>query len=314
MTSTRPRRGPAPGRDPRLPGDLPRGRPAGPGARRHGPAGTGRPRQQPGWFSASGVVDTEKVAVLEAALGAPSDATTAPSGPCCSPPCAASWPWDRSSDAGPGRRRRNMARRLGDPATIIRALNLVGDAIDLPSNVGQRRADRTEALALAEALGDPVLLYWAATYCRMTAVQIGDFELGTRCFDIARALSERLRQPMLQWNSTFMEAADAIMTRRLRACGAARHHCSRAGNQVRPAGRRELLWRPVAGDPTPARTPGRTHPSRRGVHGGHPRHAAPSHDPSLRPTSRLGTSRVRGRCLSATRREPSTQCLSTSCG
>ncbi len=169
-------------------------------------------RNNRGWFSDTRGIDNEKVAVIEAALAATPESDS---------PERALLLATLGSELALGttvERRTaladdavNMARRLGDPATIIRALNLVGDAVDLPSNVGQRLADRTEVLALAGTLGDPVLHYWAATYCRMTAVQIGDFELGTRCSDIARTLSERLRQPMFQWNSTFMEAADAIM-------------------------------------------------------------------------------------------------------
>ena len=72
-------------------------------------------------------------------------------------------------------------------------------------------ADTTEALALAEALGDPEVLYHAGSNIQVNAMQAGEFELATRCLDNLRTLSNRLRQPTLMWMTAFKETGEAIM-------------------------------------------------------------------------------------------------------
>ncbi len=164
-----------------------------------------------GWFSASGVVDTDKVAVLEAALGAlaPDD----------SPELAlllATLCTELSFGSLERRRRladeaRAMARRLGDPATLLRVLCLLNNPLQIPSALDERMADATEALALARALGDPETMYHAGSNCQVNAMQAGDFEMAARCLDDLRALSDRLRQPTFMWMTAFKEAGAALM-------------------------------------------------------------------------------------------------------
>ena len=66
-----------------------------------------------------------------------------------------------------------MARRLGDPATVIRTLNLVCDPLQVPSTLSERMVDAKEALGLSELLEDPDLLFWTGAYGRLAAVQAG---------------------------------------------------------------------------------------------------------------------------------------------
>ena len=164
-----------------------------------------------GWFSASGVIDTDKVAVLEAALRA-LDAVDSP---------------DRALvlatlcnelSFGPLERRRAvaddaraMARRLADPATLTRVLGLLNNPLQIPSALHERIADTTEAVALAEGLGDPEALYHAGSNNQVNAMQAGDFDLAARCLEELRTLSNSLRQPTLMWMTAFKEAGDAIM-------------------------------------------------------------------------------------------------------
>ena len=122
-----------------------------------------------GWFSASGVIDTDKVAVLEAALGALADDDSPERALLLATLCS-------ELSFGPLERRRAladeakaMARRLGDPATLIRVLCLLNNPLQIPSALDERMADTTEALALAEALGDPEALYHAGSNCQVNA-------------------------------------------------------------------------------------------------------------------------------------------------
>ncbi len=105
----------------------------------------------------------------------------------------------------------SMARRLGDPATTIVAADLVQTAISVPWLHERRLRDSVEALELAESLGDPGLLLRALTVRRKTAIQGGDFELGARCLERARGLTERLREPTYLWIHAVHEATEALM-------------------------------------------------------------------------------------------------------
>jgi len=164
-----------------------------------------------GWFSASGVIDTDKVAVLEAALGALGDEDSHERAPLLATLCT-----ELSFGALEQRRAladdaRAMARRLGDPATLIQVLCLLNNPLQTPSALDERMADTTEALALAEALGDPEVLYHAGSNIQVNAMQAGEFEFATRCLDNLRTLSNRLRQPTLMWMTAFKDTGVAIV-------------------------------------------------------------------------------------------------------
>ncbi|MGO9343165.1 MAG: ATP-binding protein [Acidimicrobiales bacterium] len=164
-----------------------------------------------GWFSASGVIDTDKVAVLEAALGALPDEDSPERALALATLCS-------ELSFGPLEQRRiladeakAMARRLDDPSTLIRVLCLLDNPLQIPSALDDRIANSAEALALAEAHGDPEVLYHACSPSQINAMQSGDFQLAARCLDTMRELSGRLRQPTLMWMTAFKGAGEALM-------------------------------------------------------------------------------------------------------
>jgi class 3 adenylate cyclase/tetratricopeptide (TPR) repeat protein len=164
-----------------------------------------------GWFSASGVIDTGKVTVLEAALSALTDDDSPERALTLATLCS-------ELSFGPLERRRSlannakaMARRLNHPATLIRVLCLLNNPLQIPSTLDERMADSGEAIALAEVLGDPEVLYHACSQSQINAIQGGEFDLAERCLDNMRALSGRLRQPTLMWMTAFKDAGDALM-------------------------------------------------------------------------------------------------------
>jgi len=164
-------------------------------------------------FGALGLVDTDRVAVLEAALAAMSDADSAQRALLLATLC-------NELTYGPLERRQAlaeeataMARRLGDRATLVQVLYTVHlTALNVPSLHEQHLRASREALELAESLGDPVHIYWAATDCHMTAIQSGDFDEAKSSLATEKQLSRRLRQPIMLWTTTFHEAADALIT------------------------------------------------------------------------------------------------------
>ena len=163
-----------------------------------------------GWFSASGVIDIDKVAVLEAALRALADEDSP----------------ERALDArhlvhraqlrtaratsGPGRRSQGHG-----PTAAMTAPHSCGCCVC--STTRSRFPPRwTSAWPMPpkpwpwpRSLGDPEALYHAGSNSQINALQAGDFELAARCLDSLRSLSERLRQPTLMWMTTFKEAGAA---------------------------------------------------------------------------------------------------------
>jgi class 3 adenylate cyclase len=164
-----------------------------------------------GFVSEVGVVDTDKVVVLEAALALHAD-----DGPeralllatLCSELTYGSPLEKRRTLADEAKA---MAQQCGNPATIVRVSTLVHDPLGVPMVLAERLADTEQALALAEALDDPDLLFFAAVQCGENAGQAGDFELAKRCFDIMRTVSERLRRPMMTWVTAMFEAGRALV-------------------------------------------------------------------------------------------------------
>ena len=165
-----------------------------------------------GFFSSIGVIDAEKVAVLESALDALGDGDGRERALLLATLCselALGTTLDQRQELADAARA--MARRLGDPDTVIRTLNLVCDPLQVPSTLNERMVDAKEALELSEILGDPDLLFWTGAYSRLAAVQAGDFEMARRCLAAMRAVVRGLRQPTMMWVTLFNEAADALL-------------------------------------------------------------------------------------------------------
>jgi class 3 adenylate cyclase/tetratricopeptide (TPR) repeat protein len=166
-----------------------------------------------GFFSSIGVIDADKVAVLESALNALGDDDGRERALLLATLCselALGTTLDRRQELADAARA--MARRLGDPDTIVRTLNLVCDPLQVPSTLSERMVDAKEALELSELLGNPDLLFWTGAYSRLAAVQAGDFEMARRCLATMRAVISGLRQPTMMWVTLFNEAADSLLT------------------------------------------------------------------------------------------------------
>ena len=166
-----------------------------------------------GFFSSIGVIDVEKVAVLESALAVlPAEDSNDRAlllATLCSELALGTSLEQRQELADAARA---MARRLGDPTTVIRTLNLVCDPLQVPSTLAERVIDAREALVLAERVGDPDLLFWSSAYARLAAAQSGDFAWARRCLDTMRTVVGTLRQPGMMWVTLFNEVAEGILT------------------------------------------------------------------------------------------------------
>jgi class 3 adenylate cyclase len=165
-----------------------------------------------GFFSSIGVIDADKVKVLESALDALPDDDGRERALLLATLCselALGTTLDRRLELADSARA--MARRLGDPDTVIRTLHLFCNPLQVPSTLSERMVDAKEALELSELLGDPDLLFWAGADGRMAAVQAGDFDMARRCLATMHAVIKGLRQPTMMWVTLFNDAADALL-------------------------------------------------------------------------------------------------------
>lgn len=105
-----------------------------------------------------------------------------------------------------------IAQASGDDATIVWVLNKVAIALGVPQRLEQSLGWSADALARAERLGSPGLLFWAA-FARWfdlgrAAVDVEEMD---RCLEITRSMAEQLHQPALEWTSRSLDVARALL-------------------------------------------------------------------------------------------------------
>jgi tetratricopeptide (TPR) repeat protein len=147
-----------------------------------------------------GVVDAEQVEALEAAL------STLPTGD--SPNRARLlaalgqellYAGDRERRVRLSQEAVDMARRLGDPATLAHVLLERFFTISGPSTLDERLDDSAELLSLAEGLGDPTMTAQALIIHARNNAEAGRLEEADRHLEGAERLVGELGQPTLRW-------------------------------------------------------------------------------------------------------------------
>jgi tetratricopeptide (TPR) repeat protein len=154
-----------------------------------------------GLFSQAGVIDTDRIAVLQAALSATegdsreralvlgtlaTELTTSP---------------DWRGRMAIAREAQAMARRLGDLATLVRVLCLTYFPLWVPETLPERLASTAEAVTLAEDLGDPLVRFFTSytrTFVSLDAAEIDQLDLE---LETCHRLAEQLGQPHMRWVS-----------------------------------------------------------------------------------------------------------------
>ena len=153
-----------------------------------------------GFFSAPGGVDRERVGVLEAALAAQGDRDTPTRATLLAQlavELVAEGNWSRR--AGLSDEALAMARRLGDPSTLLRTLNYRYPALMGSATLAERLANCLEANALADRIADPVLAFHAAHCGSNVALECGDLGLSDQMLERESSLATRLGQPIMSW-------------------------------------------------------------------------------------------------------------------
>jgi len=162
-----------------------------------------------GMFSAAGVIDTDRVEILEMAIDRLSkdhlDRALVLATVCA-----------ELSFGSPLERRQALAEEAiaiagssGDDAVIVQVLNQVCWPLLTPPLLEQSLARTADAVVRAERIGDPLLLFWAATTRLWSTASAGDIDEVDRCLEIMGSLAEQLDQPTLRWVHTYLGAGRA---------------------------------------------------------------------------------------------------------
>ena len=162
-----------------------------------------------GFYSAVGAIDADKVEMLEAAatrLTTQSADRALVLATLCS----------ELAHGSPLERRQALAdeavaiaESLSDDAVMLRVLNHIQIALQVPSLLAQSLIRTTNALRLAERVGDPVQLFWAAQWRAEAAAREGDVEEMLRCIGIHGSMADQLNQPIFNWGHAFVSAVPA---------------------------------------------------------------------------------------------------------
>jgi class 3 adenylate cyclase/tetratricopeptide (TPR) repeat protein len=96
-----------------------------------------------------------------------------------------------------------IAHTTGDDTVIVRVLRQIGFPLAVPSLLEQLLVWTADALVRAERVGDPALLYLAAAQRAIVAGRAGDIDEVDRCYEMAGAKAQQLDQPSHNWTYTF---------------------------------------------------------------------------------------------------------------
>lgn len=169
-----------------------------------------------GFASASGQVDEERVAILDAALrvvgGADSReralllATLA---------TELTFSGELERRIGLSDEAVAIARRLGDPGALAHVLTVRFIALWVPDTLGERLANATEAVGLSDELGDAWAQFHAVHWRFAGLVQAGAFGETPAAAKRLEELARRLGDPTTRWISSYDRGMLAIIAGRL---------------------------------------------------------------------------------------------------
>jgi class 3 adenylate cyclase/tetratricopeptide (TPR) repeat protein len=103
----------------------------------------------------------------------------------------------------------SAAEAGGNDATIVRVLNQVALPCRAPQYLELSLSRSEDALARAQRIGDPLLLFVAAVARVPIAINAGDLEEVDRCLSISETLAQQLGQPTFAWGHNFLSSTRA---------------------------------------------------------------------------------------------------------
>ncbi len=167
-------------------------------------------------YSNVGQVDTERVAVLEAAIQAVGEHQPALRARLLANlGLEQAWVEDRRRRVELSDRAVADARRVGDPATLAHVLLARDYTVAAPDNAEERLANTGELLRLAQVLGDPVIMNRAWHLRLRAAIELADTAEAERCLAANQVLVADLGQPALTWPVRLQQAGMSMLRGKL---------------------------------------------------------------------------------------------------
>ncbi len=157
-----------------------------------------------GFFSAAGIVDTERVAVLEAAVEAvPDDDLSSRARLQVLLANELVYAGDLDRRIALADEALKLARQAGDDVALAYVGQFLYLAIGYPETLEHRLEALTEAEAAADRTGDPVLRLWVASVRGLCLTEAGRVEEAGRSFELLRKIAEEVGQPTMRWLQLF---------------------------------------------------------------------------------------------------------------
>jgi class 3 adenylate cyclase len=165
-----------------------------------------------GWTSSMGVIDADKVAILELALNRLNSDTPERAlvlATLCSELAYGST-FDRRLELAD--EAVAIAETSGDDAIVVWVQNHISDPLYVPWMFEARMRATADALERAERIGDPFMLFHAALNAMGEYGVKGDIDNVDRCLEIMRTVAARIDQPFNNWNLTLLLAERAMLS------------------------------------------------------------------------------------------------------
>lgn len=104
-----------------------------------------------------------------------------------------------------------VARRAGDPNTLVSTIVFCIDAVCAPPTSALRKSWLEEALQLYDLLTDPATRYLLHNCCRFTAIERGDGVVIRHHDGLVDQIVARVPLPSLQWNNAFHQVWQELL-------------------------------------------------------------------------------------------------------
>jgi len=155
-----------------------------------------------GWFASAGEVDTERIAVLEAAIDR-LDAADSPERARLMATLAGELAYSGEDRRfGIGRDAMAIAHRLADPVVTLDVVRRLGTSLNVPDLYPERAERAAEVMRLSTSHGDRVHRFFALEAQIDTHIYTADIDGALRCDAERAAIATELHQPTLRWFAT----------------------------------------------------------------------------------------------------------------
>jgi tetratricopeptide (TPR) repeat protein len=97
----------------------------------------------------------------------------------------------------------DMARRTGDRAALVDAIQICHETITMPRTLELRRGWTSEACGIVDELADPTARLFANSFRMLTALEAGDLATMSDAYSIYASEVDRVGQPLFDWTLAY---------------------------------------------------------------------------------------------------------------